>query len=161
VKSLIGHTKATAGVASLIKTTKAVYHAVLPPTLISTRPNPRAHFEESPFYVNTEARPWIRASSTHPRRAGVSAFGFGVTNFHVIVEEYTDRYPPVAEPPVPVWPAELFLLRARTAQELATLIEEITAKLNAGAKPALTDLAFTLLQQAEALPSQSPTVALT
>ncbi len=88
VKSQIGHTKAAAGTASLIKTALALYHKVLPPTINVTRPNPKFDITNTPFYINTETRPWIRAKNGIPRRAGVSSFGFGGTNFHVVLEEY-------------------------------------------------------------------------
>ncbi len=86
VKSQIGHTKAAAGAASLIKTALALYHKVLPPTINITRPNSALDIEATPFYLNTESRPWIKPA-LYPRRAGVSAFGFGGTNFHVALEE--------------------------------------------------------------------------
>jgi malonyl CoA-acyl carrier protein transacylase len=60
---------------------------VLPPTIKVDRPNPKMGIEGSPFYLNTEARPWVKTGE-HPRRAGVSSFGFGGTNFHVVVEQY-------------------------------------------------------------------------
>ena len=66
----------------------ALHHRVLPPTIGVTEPNPKADFPASPFYVNTEARPWLTGGAPHPRRAGVSAFGFGGTDFHVVLEEY-------------------------------------------------------------------------
>lgn len=88
VKSQIGHTKAAAGAAGLFKIVMALHHKVLPPTAKVERPNPKLKIEESPFYLSTEPRPWIRDAS-HPRRASVSAFGFGGTNFHVTAEEYT------------------------------------------------------------------------
>ncbi len=88
VKSQIAHTKAAAGAASLIKTSLALYHKVLPPTINVTKPNPKFGIENSPFYINTETRPWVRAKSGAPRRAGVSSFGFGGTNYHVVMEEY-------------------------------------------------------------------------
>ncbi|HEX2910197.1 MAG TPA: beta-ketoacyl synthase N-terminal-like domain-containing protein [Chloroflexia bacterium] len=87
IKSQIGHTKATAGAAALIKTALALHHKVLPPTINISEPNPELKLEDSPFYLNTEARPWI-VESDEPRRAALSAFGFGGTNFHVVVEEY-------------------------------------------------------------------------
>jgi malonyl CoA-acyl carrier protein transacylase len=87
VKSQIGHTKGAAGSASLIKAVLALHHKVLPPTIKVERPNPLFDIEQSPFYINTEARPWIR-DGQHPRRAGVSSFGFGGSNFHIAVEEY-------------------------------------------------------------------------
>src|SRR5262249_41630569 len=69
VKSMIGHTKCTAGVAGLIKTALALHHKVLPPTINVEKPNPKARFSESPFYVNTEPRPWINGLPGQPRRA--------------------------------------------------------------------------------------------
>jgi polyketide-type polyunsaturated fatty acid synthase PfaA len=89
VKSQIGHTKAAAGAASLIKTALALHHKVLPPTINVSQPNPKFDIENSPFYLNTTTRPWIQPAGNLPRRAGVSAFGFGGTNFHFALEEYT------------------------------------------------------------------------
>ncbi|HEY7326555.1 MAG TPA: SDR family NAD(P)-dependent oxidoreductase [Gemmataceae bacterium] len=85
VKSQIGHTKAAAGVAGLIKAVAALHHKVLPPTIKVKQPIEPLQSKDSPFYVNTEARPWM--ASSHPRRAAVSAFGFGGSNFHCVVEE--------------------------------------------------------------------------
>ena len=87
IKSAIGHTKAAAGAAGLIKTALALHHKILPATLNITTPNPELHLEESSLYLNSETRPWLQTDSS-PRRAAVSAFGFGGTNFHVLLEEY-------------------------------------------------------------------------
>ena len=92
VKSQIGHTKAAAGAASLIKTALALHHKVLPPTINVTQPNPKLNIKNSPFYLNAETRPWIRAQGEAPRRAGVSSFGFGGTNYHVVLEEYKSEH---------------------------------------------------------------------
>ena len=92
VKSMIGHTKSTAGLASLIKASLALHHKVLPPTLGVEKPNPALLLPDSAFYVNNEPRPWLNPRENQPRRAGVSAFGFGGTNFHVVLEEYTGNY---------------------------------------------------------------------
>ncbi len=92
VKSQIGHTKAAAGAASLIKTALALHHKVLPPSINVTQPNPKLNIKNSPFYLNTETRPWISPSSDAPRRAGVSSFGFGGTNYHVVLEEYNSDH---------------------------------------------------------------------
>ncbi len=88
VKSNIGHTKCTAGVAGLMKAALALHHRVLPATIHVDSPDPQGPLVDGPLYVNTESRPWIR--SENPRRAGVSAFGFGGTNFHVVLEDYED-----------------------------------------------------------------------
>lgn len=86
VKSQIGHTKAAAGVAGLIKAILALNHRVLPPSIKVEKPLPPLLESDCPFYLNREARPWITPLD-HPRRAGVSAFGFGGSNYHCIVEE--------------------------------------------------------------------------
>jgi acyl transferase domain-containing protein/NADP-dependent 3-hydroxy acid dehydrogenase YdfG len=117
VKSQIGHTKSAAGAAGLIKAVLALHHKVLPPTIKIDQPNPKLAIESSPFYLNAEARPWIRAAD-HPRRAGVSSFGFGGSNFHVAVEEYVG-------PADAAWRSrtcdtELVLLGAADAAALAT-----------------------------------------
>ncbi|MBE9006344.1 SDR family NAD(P)-dependent oxidoreductase [Fortiea sp. LEGE XX443] len=91
VKSQIGHTKAAAGAASLIKATLALHHKVLPPTINITKPHPKLNIENSPFYLNTETRPWL-TTNNQPRRAGISAFGFGGTNYHVVLEEYQSEH---------------------------------------------------------------------
>ena len=87
VKSMIGHTKAAAGTAGLIKTALALHHKTLPPTLKATVPDPDLHIDKSPFYLNTATRPWM-SRSAHPRRGAVSAFGFGGSNFHMVLEEH-------------------------------------------------------------------------
>ncbi|MEZ8824431.1 phosphopantetheine-binding protein [Vibrio amylolyticus] len=92
VKSQIGHTKSTAGTAGLIKAALALHHKVLPPTINVSAPNPKLDIENSPFYLNTQTRPWMQRVDGTPRRAGISSFGFGGTNFHVVLEEYTQEH---------------------------------------------------------------------
>ncbi|WP_437943857.1 SDR family NAD(P)-dependent oxidoreductase [Sorangium sp. So ce281] len=116
VKSQIGHTKAAAGAAGLFKAIMALHHKVLPPTIKVDRPNPKLDIEKTAFYLNTQARPWIRPGD-HPRRASVSSFGFGGSNFHVALEEYTGPAPKAWR--VRALPAELFLLSADTPAALA------------------------------------------
>jgi acyl transferase domain-containing protein/NAD(P)-dependent dehydrogenase (short-subunit alcohol dehydrogenase family) len=86
VKSQVGHTKAAAGAAGLIKAALALHHKVLPPTLKVRRPMGSLAGGDSPFYLNTEARPWLSGVGG-PRRAALSAFGFGGSNFHCVLEE--------------------------------------------------------------------------
>jgi acyl transferase domain-containing protein/NADP-dependent 3-hydroxy acid dehydrogenase YdfG len=97
VKSQIGHTKAAAGAAGLVKAVLALHHRVLPPTIKVTRPGSGLDIEHSPFHLNTIARPWI-SSTDRPRRASVSSFGFGGSNFHVALEEH----PSTRRSPVPM-----------------------------------------------------------
>ncbi len=91
VKSQIGHTKAAAGVAGLIKAALALHHKVLPPTIKVTQPIDQVAPGRTPFYVNTEKRPWMPPRAGHPRRAAVSAFGFGGSNFHCVLEEHAQQ----------------------------------------------------------------------
>ena len=87
VKSNFGHLKSAAGAAGMLKATLALYDHILPPSANFNRPNSKIDFSQSPFYVNTQTHPW-EVPSGEVRRAGVSAFGFGGTNFHVVMEEY-------------------------------------------------------------------------
>ena len=95
VKSMIGHTKAAAGAAGLIKSALSLYNKVLPPTIKADSPDPKLGIESSPFYLNTVARPWFANNGT-PRRGGVSSFGFGGSNFHVVLEEYAPNKKEIA-----------------------------------------------------------------
>ena len=87
VKSNIGHLKGAAGAAGMFKTVMSLHEKVIPPSLNFRSPNPNIDFSRSPFRVNTELREWERPEAG-VRRAGVSAFGFGGTNFHAVFEEY-------------------------------------------------------------------------
>ena len=87
VKSNIGHLKGASGAAGMLKTALALRDKILPPSVHCERPNPNIDFAHSPLVVNTELRPWTETCEG-VRRAGVSAFGFGGTNFHVVMEEY-------------------------------------------------------------------------
>ena len=86
-KSNIGHLKAGAGAAGLLKAAYALHHKVLPPTLNAEKPNPNIDFEQTPFLSPPRTPAWAPNNGT-PRRCGVSAYGFGGTNFHVVLEEY-------------------------------------------------------------------------
>ncbi|NUM43180.1 MAG: SDR family NAD(P)-dependent oxidoreductase [Anaerolineales bacterium] len=87
VKSNIGHLKAGAGAAGLLKTTLALHHKTIPPTLNARPANPNIHFSATPFRLAHECEEW-RANNGTPRRAGVSAYGFGGTNFYLVLEEH-------------------------------------------------------------------------
>ncbi|MCA6094847.1 SDR family oxidoreductase [Streptomyces sp. SCA3-4] len=123
VKSQIGHTKCAAGLAGLIKTALALYTGVRPPTLHVRRPNPAWRPESSPFVFHQRALPW--ATPSGDRVGGVSAFGFGGTNFHAVLRGCDDEAPP--RQAADAWPAELFLFRGTAAiEELLRLAETDT-----------------------------------
>jgi acyl transferase domain-containing protein/acyl carrier protein len=137
VKTNIGHLDAAAGVAGLIKTVLALKHAQLPPSLHFTQPNPNIDFASTPFYVNAALAPW--RADRQPRRAGVSAFGVGGTNAHVILEEAPPR-----QPGTPARPWQLLTLSAKTATALEHATANLAAYLQRHPLAELTDVAYTL-----------------
>ncbi|WP_246411305.1 type I polyketide synthase [Amycolatopsis dendrobii] len=151
VKTNIGHLDAAAGVAGLIKTAMALRHRELPPSLNFEQPNPHIDFAGSPFFVNVAARPW---EADGPRRAGVSAFGLGGTNVHVVLEEA----PPRPEPEPSPWP-QLLLSSARSPAALSAARTELADHLAARPGVALADVAHTLLRGRQPHPHRLATVA--
>ncbi|MER5885236.1 SDR family oxidoreductase [Streptomyces sp. NPDC001941] len=148
VKSQIGHTKCAAGLAGLIKTALALHTGVRPPTLHMNRPNPAWQPGSSPFAFHDKALPW--AAPAAGRLAGVSAFGFGGTNFHVVLQGHDGGAPP--RQGADHWPAELFVFR--TAADAAELQE-----LAGTGAWRLRDLALTAARRAEGGPVGAAVVA--
>ncbi|OLZ72201.1 polyketide synthase [Streptomyces sp. IMTB 2501] len=146
VKSQIGHTKCAAGLAGLIKTALALYTGVTPPTLHLERPNPAWAEDDSPFAFHTRARPWTAPAAE--RLAGVSAFGFGGTNFHAVLAAHPDAVPP--RHTVDAWPAELFLFRGRDTAAARRQAEELLRAAEADGRPwRLRDLALAAAHRAD------------
>ena len=119
VKPNVGHLDAAAGVTSLIKTVFALRDRVLPPTLHFKTPNPHIDFASSPFFVSATSAPW---SSDGPRLAGVSAFGVGGTNAHVVLEEA-----PASPAPSGSRAHHLFVLSAKTPAALESAMRNLAA----------------------------------
>ncbi|MFE8948315.1 SDR family oxidoreductase [Streptomyces sp. NPDC007856] len=146
VKSQIGHTKCAAGLAGLIKTALALHTAVIPPTLHLERPNPAWAEGDSPFAFHTRARPWTAPAAE--RFAGVSAFGFGGTNFHAVLAAHAGAVPPRQS--ADAWPVELFLFRGRdTAAAHRQAAEILRAAEADGAPWRLRDLALAAAHRAD------------
>ncbi|PHM46202.1 non-ribosomal peptide synthase [Xenorhabdus mauleonii] len=87
VKTNIGHLDSAAGIAGFIKMVLALRHGIIPPTLHFQHPNPQLEFDQSPFYINTQAEPWLPQAGKL-RTGGVSSFGIGGTNAHVVLQQY-------------------------------------------------------------------------
>jgi acyl transferase domain-containing protein/enoyl-CoA hydratase/carnithine racemase/acyl carrier protein/NAD(P)-dependent dehydrogenase (short-subunit alcohol dehydrogenase family) len=140
IKSNLGHAAAAAGVAGVIKCLLALRHGTIPPTLHVDAVNPRIPLEDSPFFINTAMLRW-RPGADGRRRAAVSAFGFGGTNAHIVVEEAQQ-----ATGGITAGDPELVVLSAQTAAQLralaAAFTEEGDTRLDA---IALVDVARTLL----------------
>ncbi len=137
VKSQVGHTKCAAGLAGLIKTALALHTGVRPGTLHLTEPNPYWDSASSPFAFSAGARPWPAAPGG--RYAGVSAFGFGGTNFHAVLAGYDGAAEPAHG--LDEWPAELFVFHAPA--EIDRLADLMAANDRAGRPWTLRDLAYT------------------
>ncbi|WP_107471103.1 type I polyketide synthase [Streptomyces monashensis] len=146
VKSQIGHTKCAAGLAGLIKATLALYTGVTPPTLHLERPNPAWTQDDSPFVFHTRARPWTQPAAR--RVAGVSAFGFGGTNFHAVLAAHAGTAAPAQS--LDAWPCELFLFRGRDTAAAHRTVAEILRAAEADGRPwRLRDLALAAARRAD------------
>ena len=137
VKTGIGHADTAAGVAGLIKTVLALKNRQLPPSLHFQQPNPAIDFETSPFYVNSKLTDWT--TNGVPRRAGISSFGIGGTNAHVIVEEA-----PHVVLDGSVRPLHLVVLSAKTGSALKTTARNLAEHLKQHPELNIADVAHTL-----------------
>jgi acyl transferase domain-containing protein/NAD(P)-dependent dehydrogenase (short-subunit alcohol dehydrogenase family)/acyl carrier protein len=150
VKSNIGHLKGAAGAAGIMKAMFALKEKEIPPSLNFNQPNPSIDFSISPFYVNTQLKPWDVAPG-EVRRAAISAFGFGGTNFHVVMEEYIPgRIAGESKPFISV-PAAIetstpgaslktplrgaLVLGAGSESALVTKLQDLQKEVNAGKAP--------------------------
>ncbi|GIF12569.1 type I polyketide synthase [Actinoplanes teichomyceticus] len=139
VKANIGHLFEGSGVVGLIKAVLTLREREVPPLAGLTTPNPRLDFANAPVYLPTSAQPWPQGAT--PRRAGVSAFGLGGTNSHVVLEEYAGQ-PPAATPGAGPY---LFTLSARTETSLRRLVDRYLDWLGEGpaAGKSLADICWT------------------
>lgn len=136
VKTQIGHTKCAAGLAGLIKAALSVYHGVKPATIHLQQPNAYYNAATSPFAFNATAGIW----TDKVRRAGVSAFGFGGTNFHAVLESN-----PTSEASIlSSWPSELFIFRGQTPDDAQRIMDKVKALLQLNDTINLKDIAYSL-----------------
>jgi natural product biosynthesis luciferase-like monooxygenase protein/amino acid adenylation domain-containing protein/non-ribosomal peptide synthase protein (TIGR01720 family) len=137
VKTNIGHLESAAGIAQIVKVILALQHRQIPPSLHFEQPNPLIPFAETPFKVNTQLCDW---ESESLRRAGLSSFGIGGTNAHIIIEEA-----PVVEPVTShvERSSHLFTLSAKTEKALRQLVDRYVTHLAANSTATLADICFT------------------
>ena len=143
VKSMIGHCIPAAGIAGLIKSTLALHHKILPPTLCE-RVNPDLEIERTPFYINKVARPWISLPDS-PRRAGINAFGFGGINTHAILEEAPAQS--LKPPTFAAWPHELCVFSGSAVEDLAEKLNQVAQLLTGDKACRIYDIAAQLAAQ--------------
>lgn len=147
LKSNMGHLTQAAGVAGLIKTTLALHHRQIPPSINFSTPNPAIDFANSPFFVNTRLTDWQPLPSqqanprgANPRRAGVSSFGVGGTNVHVLLEEFInpERATSAGRP------VQLVTWSAKTTASLDAYAQRLAGFAAEAPESELADIAFTL-----------------
>ncbi|WP_419897673.1 SDR family NAD(P)-dependent oxidoreductase [Roseomonas sp. USHLN139] len=152
VKGNIGHLNAAGGIAGLIKTILSVQHGRIPPSLFFTTPNPEIDLQGPGFAVAAEACDWPAIPG--PRRAGVSAFGFGGTNVHMVLEQA-----PAAAPAAPSGGSWPILLSARDEAALDRAAQALATALEAPDAPPLADIAWTLATGRQAFPHRRAIMA--
>jgi phthiocerol/phenolphthiocerol synthesis type-I polyketide synthase E len=147
VKTNIGHVDAAAGIAGLIKTALSLQYRELPPSLHYSSPNPMINFEGGPFYVNSQRTPWKTSSHHTPLRAGVSAFGIGGTNAHVVLEEH-----PEVEISGRVRSHQVLSISGNTAKALQRNLDNLSKFLAQEQEANLANIAYTLHTGRKAFP---------
>ena len=140
VKSNIGHLESAAGIAAVTKALLQIRYKQLVPSLHADPPNPNINFKESPFYVQTELAEWKHTAS-YPRRVGVSSFGAGGSNAHVILEEYANAREPERE--LQGTSPEAFVLSAKNLDGLCRYAEKVVSFLETVSGISLPDMAYT------------------
>jgi acyl transferase domain-containing protein/enoyl-CoA hydratase/carnithine racemase/acyl carrier protein len=158
VKSNIGHCFTAAGVASVIKVLQSLRHATLPPTINYAQLNEHIDLRGSPFYVNDRLRPWPAPAAGH-RAAAISGFGFGGTNAHLVIREYTAKTAPVAASTaaddaavLKRWGALPVVLSARNPEQLDAQAKQLLDMVESrGRELSLVQLAYTLQMGREAM----------
>ncbi len=138
VKTQIGHAKCAAGIAGVIKTALSIYYKVQPPTLHLNKPNPYYDKDSSPFVFNSQSGYW----DSEKRIAGVSAFGFGGTNFHVVMENYKKEEEHNSS--LPLWPSELFVFRGDSLNEAKQQLQKVKKLLGYNDTINIKNIAYSL-----------------
>lgn len=137
VKSNIGHTNNAAGLAGIIKIALSLKSKIIPPSINFSEPNEKIDFKNSPFYVNTEAKEWKKYGNS--RVAGVSAFGIGGTNAHIILEEAPEFTVNEEENDI-----NCILLSAKSKKSLDKMKNQITEYICSSEDVSVQDIAYTL-----------------
>lgn len=138
IKSNMGHTTAAAGVAGLIKTLLAMQHKQIPPMVNFVKPNPNIDLDNSPFYINNKLIEW---KAEGKRRAGISSFGIGSTNVHVIIEEYEA---PKRKESVTTRPLQLLTWSAKSKNSLLGYENALGHFIDRSKNVSLADIAYSL-----------------
>ncbi|KAF7161780.1 hypothetical protein CNMCM5623_007245 [Aspergillus felis] len=152
IKTVIGHTEGTAGLAGIVKASLCIEHGVIPPNLLFNQLNPQLEPFFASLKVPVKAMPWPALKPGVPRRVSVNSFGFGGTNAHAILESYVDSINATGKPAqlsakvqIPV--VLPFVFSASSVRALAAMLEQYIQYLEDNPMVDLVDLAWTLLQR--------------
>jgi polyketide synthase PksN len=144
-KTNIGHLETAAGIAGILKVLLSIKHKQIPALLHFEKLNPYINLDNTPFYPVMKTQPWEPAldeqGRAYPRRAGISSFGFGGANVHVVLEEYIDAQARASARPAG---PHLIVLSAKTADRLRANAGRLLAHLSKGTEDDLADIAYTL-----------------
>lgn len=152
IKSNMGHLTAAAGVAGVIKTILALKHQKIPASLGYERANPAIDFENSPFYVNNKLKEW---NCIGKRRAGISSFGVGGTNVHIVVEEFERKLTSSGQSR----PLQILTWSAKTDNSLKNYKSALGNYLKTSANTNLADVAYSLSATRDTFSKRSFTIA--
>ncbi|WP_313916890.1 SDR family NAD(P)-dependent oxidoreductase [Tahibacter sp.] len=152
VKSNIGHCESAAGIAALTKVLLQMKHGMLVPSLHSETINPFIDFADTPFVVQRELSEWPRAVGAalreQPRRGGISSFGAGGSNAHLVIEEYPQA---TARRATAARSSRLVLLSAKSEEALQRQVRQLLAFAESAGEDDLADIAYTLQVGREAM----------
>ncbi|MEK4432035.1 SDR family NAD(P)-dependent oxidoreductase [Paenibacillus sp. FSL M7-0802] len=159
-KSNIGHCESAAGIAGVTKVLLQLKYGQIVPSLHSKTLNPNIDFSDSPFIVQQELGEWKRPVVTmngktveYPRIAGISSFGAGGSNAHVLIEEYIPEEQETRQVTIPLQNPAMIVLSARNKDRLDEQVQRLLAELKAPeySQTSLEDIAFTLQVGREAM----------
>lgn len=144
-KTNIGHLETAAGIAGILKVLLSIKHKQIPALLHFEKLNPYINLDNTPFYPVTKTQEWKPLldgqGKPYPRRAGISSFGFGGANVHIVLEEYLDAQ---ARLNARLAGPHLIVLSAKTADRLRANAGRLLAHLSKGTDDDLADIAYTL-----------------
>ncbi|RYP87638.1 hypothetical protein DL769_000461 [Monosporascus sp. CRB-8-3] len=149
IKSIIGHTESTSGLAGVLKVALAMKNGYIPPNLHFKNVNPRVKPYYGPMQIPLQLTQWPKLPPGHPRRASVNSFGFGGMNSHIILESFEG--PLRQAPPSPTLNTP-FLFSAHTKQSLLDNLAEMAAHLEKHPNLHAADLAYTLRKRRSQMP---------
>ena len=154
-KTNIGHLETAAGIAGILKVLLSIKHRQIPALLHFEKLNPYINLDNSPFYPVAKTKPWEPAldeqGRPYPRRAGISSFGFGGANVHIVLEEFLDAQ--ATSDPRPAGP-HLVVLSAKTPDRLRANAARLLSHLSKGTDDDLADIAYTLQVGRDAMPER-------